>query len=150
MAVVTPPSATPGSLQFLGVPAAGRGRRRRVSAADWRRRHQRRARLLLIVEKQPEGNTLQVTRDVEAALAALRRRSPASMDSTIFRPATFIEMSLRNLNRALLIGCVLVVVVLALFLWDWRTAVISLTAIPLSLLAAALVLSRPAARWTRW
>ena len=64
------------------------------------------------------------------------------MDSTIFRPATFIEMSLRNLNRALLIGCVLVVVVLALFLWDWRTAVISLTAIPLSLLAAALVLSR--------
>jgi CzcA family heavy metal efflux pump len=99
--------------------------------------------LLLIVEKQPEGNTLQVTRDVEAALTALKPAlAGVDVDSTIFRPATFIEMSLRNLNRALLIGCVLVVVVLALFLWDWRTAVISLTAIPLSLLAAALVLSR--------
>lgn len=49
-------------------------------------------------------------------------------------------MSLHNLNRALLIGCVLVVIVLGLFLRDWRTAVISLTAIPLSLLAAAIVM----------
>ena len=97
--------------------------------------------LLLIVEKQPEGNTLQVTREVEAALAALRPAlAGVDVDSTIFRPATFIEMSLANLNRALLIGCVLVVLVLAVFLWDWRTAVISLTAIPLSLVAAALVL----------
>ena len=99
--------------------------------------------LLLIVEKQPEGNTLQVTRDVEDALAALKPAlAGVDVDSTIFRPATFIEMSLGNLNRALLVGCVLVVIVLAVFLWDWRTAVISLTAIPLSLLAAALVLSR--------
>ena len=97
--------------------------------------------LLLIVEKQPEGNTLQVTRDVEAALEALRPGlAGVDVDSTIFRPATFIEMSLTNLNQALLIGCVLVVIVLALFLWDWRTAVISLTAIPVSLLAAAIVL----------
>ncbi len=60
-------------------------------------------------------------------------------------------MSLANLNRALLIGCVLVVIVLALFLCDWRTAVISLTAIPLSLLAAALVLRLvAAARSTPW
>ncbi len=99
--------------------------------------------LLLIVEKQPDGNTLQVTRDVEAALRALAPALPGvDVDSTIFRPATFIEMSLANLNTALLIGCVLVVVVLAIFLWDWRTAVISLTAIPLSLVAAAVVLSR--------
>jgi CzcA family heavy metal efflux pump len=99
--------------------------------------------LLLIVEKQPEGNTLQVTRDVEAALASLEPAlATVDVDSTIFRPATFIEMSLANLNRALLVGCLLVVVVLALFLWDWRTAIISLTAIPLSLLAAALVLGR--------
>ena len=99
--------------------------------------------LLLIVEKQPEGNTLQVTREVEEALAALKPAlAGVDVDSTIFRPATFIEMSLRNLNRALLVGCALVVIVLALFLWDWRTAVISLTAIPLSLLAAALVLSQ--------
>jgi CzcA family heavy metal efflux pump len=97
--------------------------------------------LLLIVEKQPDGNTLQVTRDVEAALAALKPGlRDVEVDSTIFRPATFIEMSISNLNQALLIGCLLVVLVLAVFLWDWRTAVISLTAIPLSLLAAALVL----------
>ncbi|HEY7499264.1 MAG TPA: efflux RND transporter permease subunit [Vicinamibacterales bacterium] len=97
--------------------------------------------LLLIVEKQPDGNTLQVTRDVEAALEALKPAlAGVSVDPTIFRPATFIEMSIGNLNRALLIGCVLVVIVLALFLWDWRTAIISLMAIPLSLLAAALVL----------
>jgi CzcA family heavy metal efflux pump len=98
--------------------------------------------LLLVVEKQPDGNTLQVTRDVEAALAALTPGlAGVDVDSTIFRPATFIEMSIGNLNRALLIGCVLVVLVLAIFLWDWRTAFISLTAIPLSLLAAAIVLA---------
>ena len=62
------------------------------------------------------------------------------IDTTIFRPATFIEMSLENLNRALLIGCVLVMLVLIVFLYDWRTALISIIAIPLSLIAAALVL----------
>jgi len=97
--------------------------------------------LLLIVEKQPWGNTLEVTRGVDAALAEL---APAlqgvEMDATIFRPATFIELSLHNLGRALLIGCALVVLVLALFLQDWRTGFISLTAIPLSLLTAALIL----------
>lgn len=97
--------------------------------------------LLLIVEKQPWGNTLEVTRGVDAALAEL---APAlqgvEIDATIFRPATFIELSLHNLGRALLIGCLLVVMVLALFLQDWRTGFISLTAIPLSLLGAALIL----------
>jgi CzcA family heavy metal efflux pump len=97
--------------------------------------------LLLIVEKQLGANTLQVTRDVEAVLAEL---SPGlrdvTVDPTIFRPATFIEMSLENLNRALLVGCVLVILVLLAFLADWRTALISAVAIPLSLLAAGLLL----------
>jgi len=97
--------------------------------------------LLLIVEKQPQGNTLDVTRNVESALDALRPGlKDVEVDSTIFRPATFIELALKNLNRALLIGCVLVVMVLVAFLYDWRTALISLTAIPLSLLAATLIL----------
>jgi CzcA family heavy metal efflux pump len=97
--------------------------------------------LLLIVEKHPWGNTLDVTHGVEQALAALAPALPGlKVDATIFRPATFIEMSLGNLNRALLIGCVLVVLVLGFFLRDWRTAVISLTAIPLSLLAAAVAM----------
>ena len=97
--------------------------------------------ILLIVEKHPWGNTLAVTKGVEEALEAMR---PAllgvKVDPTIFRPATFIEMSLHNLNRALLIGCVLVVLVLGFFLRDWRTSLITLTAIPLSLVAAAVVM----------
>ncbi len=97
--------------------------------------------LLLIVEKQPWGNTLAVTREVEAALDALRPGlTGVELDATIFRPATFIERALDNLSHAMLIGCVLVVAVLVVFLFDWRTALISLTAIPLSLIAAALVL----------
>ncbi|HUR59013.1 MAG TPA: efflux RND transporter permease subunit, partial [Opitutaceae bacterium] len=97
--------------------------------------------LLLIVEKQPWGNTLDVTRQVEAALAALRPGlKDIEVDSTIFRPATFIERSLANLQHALLLGCGLVVVVLVAFFFEWRAAVISLVTIPLSLLAAGLVL----------
>ncbi len=97
--------------------------------------------LLLIVEKQPWGNTLDVTRQVEAALEALRPGlKDVEMDPTIFRPATFIERSIANLTHTMLLGCGLVMLILIVFLFDWRTAVISLSAIPLSLLAAALVL----------
>ncbi len=97
--------------------------------------------LLLIVEKQPWGNTLDVTHGVERMLNELRPALPGvELDSTIFRPATFIELSISNLTHAMWLGCALVIVVLALFLHDWRTAFISITAIPLSLVAAALVL----------
>ncbi|MBX3278799.1 MAG: efflux RND transporter permease subunit [Acidobacteria bacterium] len=97
--------------------------------------------ILLIVEKQPEGNTLDVTRNVEAALDALGPGlKDVEVDPTIFRPATFIEIALQNLRTALFIGCLLVIAVLVAFLFEWRTAVISLSAIPLSLLAAAMVL----------
>lgn len=97
--------------------------------------------LLLIVEKQPWGNTLDVTRKVEEAIDALKPGlTGVEIDPTIFRPATFIETSLHNLSRAMILGCVLVMIVLIMFLFEWRTAVISMLAIPLSLLAAALVL----------
>jgi CzcA family heavy metal efflux pump len=97
--------------------------------------------LLLIVEKQPWGNTLSVTRQVESALDALKPGlKDVEVDSTIFRPATFIERSLSNLQHALLLGCALVVVVLVAFFFEWRAAVISLVTIPLSLLAAGIVL----------
>ena len=97
--------------------------------------------ILLIVEKQPTGNTLDVTRDVEQALKALRPAlADVEVDSTIFRPATFIEMSIDNLQQALFFGCLLVAAVLAVFLLEWRTALISLTAIPLSLITAAVVI----------
>jgi CzcA family heavy metal efflux pump len=62
------------------------------------------------------------------------------VDTTIFRPATFIEESMSNLTEALLIGALLVVLILGFFLFEWRSAIICLTAIPLSLIAAGLVL----------
>jgi CzcA family heavy metal efflux pump len=97
--------------------------------------------LLLIVEKFPWGNTLQVTKDVEAALDTLRPGLPdVEIDHEIFRPATFIEMAIDNLGKALLIAAILVIVVLFAFLYEWRTALISCSAIPLSLMAGALVL----------
>ena len=97
--------------------------------------------LMMIVEKLPWANTLEVTRKVEAALAQLKPGLPGvEIDSTIFRPATFIELSLHNLNVALLMGSVLVLIVLGAFLFEWRVALISIIAIPLSLTAAALVL----------
>ena len=97
--------------------------------------------LLLIVEKQPAANMLEVTRKVESALEALRPGlKDVEIDPTIFRPATFIERSIDNLTSSLLTGCILVVVVIGLFLFDWRTALISLTAIPLSLMATIVLL----------
>ncbi|MEZ6094805.1 MAG: efflux RND transporter permease subunit [Pirellulaceae bacterium] len=97
--------------------------------------------LLLIVEKQPWANTLDVTRNVEKAMLDLKpAMGEVEYDTTIFRPATFIERSISNLSHSMLLGCVLVIVVLVLFLFDWRCAVISATAIPLSLIAAMLVL----------
>ena len=93
--------------------------------------------LMLVVEKLPWANTLDVTKGVEAALDELRPGLPGlEMDPTIFRPASFIEMALDNLTGALLLGCLLVVLVLVAFLFEWRTALISLIAIPLSLVAA--------------
>ena len=99
--------------------------------------------ILLIIEKQQGANTLAVTKGVEAALAELKPGlKDVQIDSTIFRPATFIERSIGNLTEALWIGCILVAIVLIVFTRDWRSATISLTAIPLSLLGAALVLAK--------
>ncbi len=97
--------------------------------------------LMLVVAKFPWANTLDVTRGVEEALAQLRPGLPGiEMDSTIFRPADFIQVALDNLTRALILGCVLVMLVIGAFLFEWRTALISLVAIPLSLVAGGVVL----------
>jgi CzcA family heavy metal efflux pump len=98
--------------------------------------------LMLIVEKLPWANTLDVTRGVEEAIAALEPGLPGlEIDTTIFRPATFIEASIKNLSNALLLGCLLMIIMLFLFLYEWRVALISVVAIPLSLIAGAMVLS---------
>jgi CzcA family heavy metal efflux pump len=97
--------------------------------------------LMLIVEKLPWANTLDVTRGVEAALAELEPGlTGIKIDATIFRPATFIEESISNLSKAIWFGAILMILMLCLFLYSWRTAVISVVAIPLSLVAAGLVL----------
>jgi CzcA family heavy metal efflux pump len=97
--------------------------------------------LLLIVEKFPWGNTLQVTKGVEEALDALRPGLPdVDIDSQIFRPATFIQTSIDNLSMSMIIGSLLMIAMLCLFLYEWRVALISVVAMPLSLAAAGLVL----------
>ena len=98
--------------------------------------------LMMIVEKLPWANTLDVTRGVEEAINDMKPGlQDINIDTTIFRPATFIEQSIDNLTESLLIGAVLVVIVLFFFLYEWRVALISATIIPLSLMASLLVLN---------
>jgi CzcA family heavy metal efflux pump len=97
--------------------------------------------LMLIVEKLPWANTLDVTRGVEDALADLEPGLPGFViDAEIFRPATFIEEAVSNLSTSIIIGAILMILMLSLFLYAWRTALISVVAIPLSLVVAGLVL----------
>ena len=97
--------------------------------------------LMLVVQKFRGANTLEVTRGVEEAMRELQPGLPGiTVDTTIFRPATFIEQSIDNLTTAMLVGILLVIVIIIAFLFEWRTALISLLAIPLSLVAALLVL----------
>jgi CzcA family heavy metal efflux pump len=97
--------------------------------------------LMLIVQKVPGANTLEVTKGVEEAMDEMKPGLPGiQVHDGLFRPATFIDKALDNLVRAMLLGILLVVLILAAFLFEWRTAFISLLAIPLSLIAALVVL----------
>jgi CzcA family heavy metal efflux pump len=97
--------------------------------------------LLLVVEKLPWGNTLDVSRGVDEAIHSLQPGlSDITFDTTIFRQDNFIKTSIHNLTQALILGFLLVVIILAAFLFEWRVAVISLLTIPLSLMATMLVL----------
>jgi CzcA family heavy metal efflux pump len=98
--------------------------------------------VLLLLVKQPGVNVVAITRAVEDALSSIARVLPrhVRIDRDLFRQATFVEHGVGNLSRALVAGAILVAVVLLLFLGDVRAALASLIAIPLSLLAAVLVL----------
>lgn len=98
--------------------------------------------LLIVIEKFPWANTLEVTDAVDGAMDELEPGLDGiDVDSTVFRAATFIELSADNLSRGLLIGTALVLLTLILFVFNWRVALISIVAIPSSLLAAGFVIN---------
>src|SRR6516225_1196384 len=97
--------------------------------------------LLLVVEKLPWANSLQMTAGVEQAIKELQPGLPGvTFDTKVFQQANFVKLAIANLTQALVLGFILVVVILALFLFEWRVALISLITIPLSLMATLLVL----------
>lgn len=97
--------------------------------------------LLLVVEKFPGANTGAVTEEVETAIDAMLPGLPGiEMNTGIYRPATFVESSFERLGWMLAIGGALVLLVIGLFFWDWRRAVIAGSSILASLATAVLVL----------
>lgn len=98
--------------------------------------------IIISVSKQPNTNTLEVTKRIEDNLAALQLTLPPDvrLDTKIFRQADFIETSVNNVQRALIEGGIFVMVILFIFLGSFRTTIISLIAIPLSLLSAIVVM----------
>jgi CzcA family heavy metal efflux pump len=97
--------------------------------------------LLLVVEKFPSANTLDVTRGVERALAELSRGLPGvEIDTRVFRLASYVEDSIANWGWVIVTGAVLVFLVIGGLLSSWRSALISTAAIALSLLAAVFAL----------
>ncbi|MDQ1415692.1 MAG: hypothetical protein QOF81_1305, partial [Acidimicrobiaceae bacterium] len=98
--------------------------------------------LLLVVEKLPGSNTAAVTHGLEAALGQLKPSlTGIQIDNTIYRPQSFIDTAIDNLRRAAVPGALLAIALLALLLLSWRAAVVAAATIPVSVVAAAAVLS---------
>lgn len=98
--------------------------------------------IVMTILKQPDANTLSLTKSIDQALAAINKQLPEGVktDAHIFRQSEFIQSSIDNLQRTLLEGAFFVTIVLFLFLMNWRTTLISLLAIPVSLLVTIIVL----------
>ena len=98
--------------------------------------------IILSISKQPNINTLEVTKNIERNLREIKKSLPADvkMDTKIFRQADFIEASVSNVAKALIEGAIFVIIILLLFLGSFRTTLISIIAIPLSLLGTLIVL----------
>ena len=98
--------------------------------------------IVLVVNKQPQADTPTVTRAVEAAMEEIKASLPKDVKVNVtFRQENFIEASLKNVEDALRDGIIIVSVVLILFLMNWRTVIISLSALPLSLLLGMMILN---------
>ena len=98
--------------------------------------------VILSVYKQPNAATIPLTRSVEEALASLQGSLPPGvrLDTQVFRQADFIERAIDNVTEGLWVGGILVALILFLFLWNFRTTLINVTAIPVSLLITFLVM----------
>lgn len=97
--------------------------------------------VVVSIQKQPGADTVQLTRQIESAIASIQKTMPAGVkvDNIQFRQANFIEQSIGNVKRVLLEATAVVAVVLFLFLLNWRATAISLTAIPISILVTVVV-----------
>lgn len=98
--------------------------------------------VIISVSKQPNINTLNVTKNIEKNLAELQKTLPpdVKLDTKIFQQADFISTSINNVSRALVEGAIFVIIILFLFLGSFRTTIISVIAIPLSLLGSVIVM----------
>ncbi|MBQ5750803.1 MAG: efflux RND transporter permease subunit, partial [Bacteroidaceae bacterium] len=99
--------------------------------------------VLITVKKQPKTGTIELTENIEDALAELQKNLPADVkvSTNIFKQSHFINNSINNVQSALLEGAIFVVIVLFFFLMNTRTTIISLTAIPLSVIVSLLTLN---------
>ncbi|MEI6379363.1 MAG: efflux RND transporter permease subunit [Cyanobacteriota bacterium ELA615] len=98
--------------------------------------------VILIVNKQPAADTPTVTKAVEAAMEEIKPSLPSDVKVTVtFRQENFIESSIKNVEEALRDGVIIVSIVLILFLMNWRTVLISLSALPVSLLLGLIILN---------
>ena len=98
--------------------------------------------IVLSIAKQPATNTLELTKKIDNAVASMQNNLPPDIqiNTHIFRQADFINSSISNIQKTLLEGSVFVVIILFLFLMNWRATLISLLAIPISLITAILTL----------
>jgi CzcA family heavy metal efflux pump len=98
--------------------------------------------VIMTVMKQPSTNTLELTETIDASIADIQKNLPKDVhiNTKIFRQADFINASISNIQKTLLEGTAFVIIILFLFLMNWRATFISLLAIPISLIVAILTL----------
>ncbi|MGB5959291.1 MAG: efflux RND transporter permease subunit [Coleofasciculaceae cyanobacterium] len=98
--------------------------------------------IVVMINKQPQADTPTVTKSVEAAMAELKPSLPKDVKFTVtFRQENFIEDAIENVQSSLRDGIIIVSIILLLFLMNWRTAIITLSAIPLSVLIGMIILN---------
>lgn len=98
--------------------------------------------VLMTIAKQPETNTIELTKNIDEAILELAKTLPKNVkvNTHIFRQADFIEASIGNIQKALIEGSIFVIIIMFFFLMNFRTTIISLIAIPLSLIVSIITL----------